>query len=113
MLINILIDNVQKQINKNESKTVIDDESQIIYFFNSKYSLTVKNCADTFGINLSLKIDSLGKVTLGSINPKIPAAFEKEVNIVINKIDRVNHFTNRTLDFEYRVWCTEELDYKK
>lgn len=110
---NYLIETVQNKLNKNESKTVIDDESQIIDFFNSKYSLTVKNCTDTFRINLSLKIDSLGKVTLGSINPKIPSAFEKEVNIVINKIDRVNHFTKRTLDFVYRVWCTEELDYKK
>jgi antitoxin component YwqK of YwqJK toxin-antitoxin module len=110
---NYLIKALQKDQKLFESTTNLEDESEIIDFFKSNYSETVKNCVDTFRINISLKIDLLGKVMVNSINPKIPSAFEKEVKRVISKIEKVNHFNNSNVDFVYRVWCTDELDYKK
>jgi antitoxin component YwqK of YwqJK toxin-antitoxin module len=89
------------------------NESDLIDYFKTQYSIYVKSCTDTFRITLKLDVDNLGKLTIDTITPNIPTSMTKEAYRVINSISNLKMLRNKKLSINYRVLCLDELDFKK
>ncbi|MDD2799058.1 MAG: hypothetical protein PHV20_10730 [Bacteroidales bacterium] len=100
--------------NKYSDKQInLKDTTDIIEYFDAGFTLYVKDCSDTFSFNLSLKINESNIVEIDSITPKLSPSFEKEVNKIIHAMPKIDNCPTKNFNFDYRVLCVDELDYKK
>ena len=73
----------------------------------------VKNWADTFRIKVNLRIDPDGKVSITSISPNATSGHTKEIERIVNTVQRIKSPNKDSIEINHRVVCLEELSYKK
>lgn len=111
--LNYVLKAIQDYERKAEGKVKLDNETDLFNYFNSQYSIYLKNCSDTFRIEIHLTANESGNITIDSIGPKISTSMRDEVHRVLNTISNLKYTKNKKFILYYRVLCIDELDYKK
>jgi antitoxin component YwqK of YwqJK toxin-antitoxin module len=110
---NYLLRVLQKTRQRPENKFEFRSEQDVLNYFNRQYSVFVKNCADTFRIQIQLGIDPEGKVSIKSISPDTRKAHTTEINRIINNVIKIKSPSQDSILINYRVLCIDELRHKK
>jgi len=110
---NYLIRYIQQARDSKQRKIEFQNEDSFVNFFERQYSVYVKNWADTFRIKVNLRIDPDGKVSITSISPNATSGHKKEIERIVNIVQRIKSPTQDSIEINHRVVCLEELSYKK
>lgn len=110
---NYLIDAIDKNMDKNQKKAELEDRKELISYFKRNFSRYTMNSKDTIQISVKVNVDNQGRLSLLSITPKVATVFQKEVDRVLNSIAYLKQDHNKILEFEYKIICIDELEYKK
>lgn len=110
---NYLIRYIRQAQDRKQRKIEFQNEESFINFFESQYAVYVKNWADTFRIKVNLKIDPDGRVSITSISPNVTGGHNKEIERLVNAVQRIKSPTKDNIEINHRVVCLEELSYKK
>ncbi len=110
---NYLLRYLQQALDRKQRKIEFQNIEGFINYFEKQYSVHVKNCADTFRIKINLSIDADGKVSVTSLSPNTPTAHSKEIDRIINTIQKIKSPTKDSIEINHRVLCLDELNFKK
>lgn len=110
---NYLIRYIQKANDSNQGKIEFQDVEGFVNYFENQYSIYVKNCVDTFRIKVNLRFDADGKVSIASISPNTFNSHNKEIERIINTVQKIKSTNKDGIEINHRVLCLDELDYKK
>jgi antitoxin component YwqK of YwqJK toxin-antitoxin module len=110
---NYLIRYIQQARDRKQRKIEFQNEDSFVNYFEKQYSVYVKNWADTFRIKVSLRIDADGKISITSISPNATSGHNKEIERIVNTVQRIKSPTKDSIEINHRVVCLEELSYKK
>mgnify|MGYP001065220464 FL=1 len=110
---NYLIRYIQLARDRKQRKIEFQNEDNFVNFFEKQYSVYVKNWADTFRIKVNLRIDDDGKISITSISPNATSGHKKEIERIVNTVQRIKSPTKDSIEIDHRVVCLEELSFKK
>jgi hypothetical protein len=110
---NYLIRYIQQARDSKQRKIEFQNEDSLVNFFEKQYSVYVKKWADTFRIKVNLRIDADGKISIKSISPNATSGHNREIERIVNTVQRIKSPTKDSIEINHRVVCLEELSYKK